>query len=124
MALASGLSRNTVTKCESEAAAGIELLSRPRIVGGGDKLKIDELPGLLATLDELVNPDTRGNPMSLLRWTSKSSVNLAKELERRGFKFSSSTVLRLLHHLGYSLQANTKVTEGASAPIVTENFTS
>ena len=69
-----------------------------------------------STLDELVNPDTRGNPMSLLRWTSKSSVKLAGELDRRGFHVSSSTVLRLLHLLGYSLQANAKVTEGRQHP--------
>ena len=52
VALASGLSRNTVTKGESEVAAGIEPSSRLRAVGGGDKQKIDKLPGLLETLDE------------------------------------------------------------------------
>ena len=88
VAMASGLSRNTVTKGESEVAAGIEPSSRLRALGGGDKQKIDKLPGLLETLDELVNPDTRGNPMSLLRWTSKSSKNLAEELRLRGFTVS------------------------------------
>jgi hypothetical protein len=122
VALASGLSRNTVTKGESEVAAGIEPSSRLRALGGGDKQKIDKLPGLLETLDELVNPDTRGNPMSLLRWTSKSSVKLAEELELRGFAVSSSTVLRLLHLLGYSLQANAKVTEGRQRPDRDDQF--
>ena len=116
VALASGMSRTTVTKAEGEIAEGIEPSTRLRSVGGGDKQKIDKLPGLLTTLDELVNPDTRGNPMSLLRWTSKSSVKLAGELDRRGFHVSSSTVLRLLHLLGYSLQANAKVTEGRQHP--------
>ena len=116
VALASGMSRTTVTKAEGEIAEGIEPSTRLRSVGGGDKQKIDKLPGLLTTLDELVNPDTRGNPMSLLRWTSKSSVRLAEELDRRGFHVSSSTVLRLLHLLGYSLQANAKVTEGRQHP--------
>jgi hypothetical protein len=102
VALASGLSRNTVTKGESEVAAGIEPSPRLRAVGGGDKQTIDKLPGLLETLDELVNPDTRGNPMSLLRWTSKSSTNLAEELQRRRFTVSPSTVLRLLHLLRYT----------------------
>ncbi len=122
VAAASGLSRTTVTKAEGEVASGIEPSSRLRAVGGGDKQKIDKLPGLLETLDELVNPDTRGNPMSLLRWTSKSSAKLAEELERRGFRVSSSTVLRLLHLLGYSLQANAKVTEGRQHPDRDQQF--
>jgi len=60
----------------------------------------------------MVGPATRGNPMSLLRGTSKSSTNLAKELTRQGCEVSSRTVLRLLHALGYSLRGNAKVTEG------------
>ena len=122
VAMASGMSRTTVTKAAGEVGEGIEPSTRLRAVGGGDKLKIDKLPGLLKTLDELVNPDTRGNPMSLLRWTSKSSVKLAEELERRGFSVSSNTVLRLLHLLGYSLQANAKVTEGRQHPDRDEQF--
>lgn len=122
VAAASGMSRTTVTKAAGEVGEGIEPSTRLRAVGGGDKLKIDKLPGLLETLDELVNPDTRGNPMSLLRWTSKSSVKLAEELERRGFSVSSNTVLRLLHLLGYSLQANAKVTEGRQHPDRDEQF--
>ncbi|MDQ1442693.1 MAG: hypothetical protein QOG97_2921 [Acidimicrobiaceae bacterium] len=112
VAAASGMSRNTVIKAEGEVAAGIEPTLRLRAVGGGDKPLVDKQPGLLAALDELVNPDTRGNPMSLLRWTSKSSTNLAADLVRQGYEVSSRTVLRLLHRLGYSLQANAKVTEG------------
>jgi transposase len=112
VATASGLSRNTVIKAEAEVAAGIEPSLRLRASGGGDKPLIDKQPGLLETLDELVHPETRGNPMSLLRWTSKSSTRLAEDLGRRGFEVSSRTVLRLLHQLGYSLQANAKVTEG------------
>ena len=67
-------------------------------------------------LDELVNPETRGNPMSRLRWTSKSSTNLAEELVAQGFSVSPRSVLRLLHRLGYSLQADAKVTEGRQHP--------
>jgi len=113
VATASGMSRNTVIKAEGEVAAGIEPSTRLRQPGGGDKPLTDKQPGLLEALDELVHPETRGNPMSLLRWTSKSSTNLAKDLVRQGFEVSSRTVLRLLHGLGYSLQANAKVTEGA-----------
>jgi hypothetical protein len=113
VAAASGMSRNTVIKAEREIRAGIEPTGRLRAVGGGDKPLVDKQPGLLEALDELVGPETRGNPMSLLRWTSKSSTNLATELVRQGYDVSSRTVLRLLHQLGYSLRATAKVTEGA-----------
>ena len=109
---ASGMSRNTVIKAAAEVASGIEPSERLRAAGGGDKPLTEKQPGLLEALDELVHPDTRGNPMSLLRWTSKSSTKLARELVAKGFEVSSRTVLRLLHELGYSLQANAKVTEG------------
>ena len=116
VAAASGMSRNTVIKAESEVIAGIDPSDRLRVAGGGDKPLIDKQPGLLDALDELVHPETRGNPMSLLRWTSKSSTHLAGELVAAGFDVSSRTVLRLLHQLGYSLQANAKVTEGRQHP--------
>ena len=112
VALASGMSRNTVIKAEAEVAAGIEPSSRLRAPGGGDRPLIDKQPGLLEALDELVSPETRGNPMSKLRWTEKSSTKLAAELVTQGFDVSSRTVLRLLHCLGYSLQANAKLNEG------------
>lgn len=116
VAAASGMSRNTVIKAQREVASGIEPSDRLRAVGGGDKPLINKQPGLLAALEELVHPETRGNPMSLLRWTSKSSTKLADELVGRGFEVSSRTVLRLLHYLGYSLQSNAKVTEGRQHP--------
>ena len=116
VATASGMSRNTVIKAETEVAAGIEPSLRLRAPGGGDKPLIDKQPGLLEALDELVHPETRGNPMSLLRWTSKSSTNLAEDLGGQGFEVSSRSVLRLLYSLGYSLQANAKVTEGRQHP--------
>jgi hypothetical protein len=112
VAEASGMSRNTVIKAQSEVGVGIEPSDRLRAPGGGDKPLTDKQPGLLVALDELVHPETRGNPMSLLRWTSKSSTKLADDLGGQGFEVSSRTVLRLLHELGYSLQANAKVTEG------------
>jgi len=113
VAKASGMSRNTVIKAQGEVEAGIEPSDRLRAPGGGDKALIDKQPGLLVALDELVHPDTRGNPMSLLRWTSKSSTKLAGELVRQGFEVSARTVQRLLHQLGYSLQANAKVIAGS-----------
>ena len=116
VAAASGMSRNTVIKAEREVAAGIEPAVRLRAAGGGDKPLVDKQAGLLEALDDLVHPDTRGNPMSLLRWTSKSSTNPAQDLVGQGFDVSARTVLRLLHRLGYSLQANAKVTEGRQHP--------
>ena len=94
----------------------IESSDRLRAPGGGDKSLLDTQPGLLEALDELVNPETRGNPMSKLRWTSKSSTKLAAELVDQGFEISFRSVLRLLHRLGYPLQANAKVTEGRQHP--------
>ena len=116
VAAASGMSRNTVIKAQAEVEAGVEVSDRLRPVGGGDRPAVFKRPGLLRALDELVWPETRGNPMSLLRWTSKSSTRLAADLVGRGFEVSSRTVLRLLHQLGYSLQANAKVTEGRQHP--------
>jgi Rhodopirellula transposase DDE domain len=116
VAEASGMSRNTVIKAEREVAEGLEPSARLRAPGGGDRPLTDKQPGLLEALDDLVHPETRGDPMSLLRWTSKSSAKLADELVRQGYQVSARTVLRLLHYLGYSLQANAKVTEGAQHP--------
>jgi len=112
VATASGMSRNTVIKAESEVAAGIEPIARLRAPGGGDKPLTERQPDILEALDELVYPETRGNPMSRLRWTSKSSPKLAEELVAQGYEVSARSVQRLLHRLGYSLQANAKVTEG------------
>lgn len=116
VARASGMSRNTVIKAQGEVEAGIEPSEQLRAPGGGDKPLIEKQPGLLEALDELVHPETRGNPMSLLRWTSKSSTRLAAELVARGFGVSSRTVLRLLGQLGYSLQAPAKQREGTNHP--------
>ena len=116
VATASGMSRNTVIKAESEVAAGMEPTDRVRAPGAGDKPLTERQPELLEALDELVYPETRGNPMSRLRWTSKSSLKLAEELVTQGYEVSARSVQRLLHRLGYSLQANAKVTEGRQHP--------
>ncbi|MCP3993101.1 MAG: ISAzo13 family transposase [Actinomycetia bacterium] len=116
VAEASGLSRNTVAKGVGEVEAGIEPSERLRAPGGGDKAAIDKQPGLLLALDELVDPDTRGNPMSPLRWTLKSTYELARTLTTQGFDVSAELTRRLLHQLGYSLQAPFKTKEGATHP--------
>lgn len=116
VAAASGLSRNTVIKGQAEVEAGVEPSDRLRAPGAGDKKAIDKQPGLLAALDELVHPDTRGNPMSPLRWTLKSTYELARELSAQGFQASAELVRRTLHDMGYSLQAPAKQNEGSAHP--------
>ena len=116
VANASGMSRNTIIKAQVEVVGGIDPSERLRPPGGGRKKAIDTQPDLLSALDELVHPDTRGNPMSLLRYTLKSTYELSRELVEQGYEASTSTVGRLLHRLGYSLQAPSKMKEGASHP--------
>ena len=116
VAAASGMSRNTVIKAQREVEVGIEPSDRQRPVGGGDKPAIEKQPGLLAALDELVWPETRGTPMSLLRWTLKSTYRLADDLTGQGFDVSAELVRRLLHQMGYSLQAPSKQVEGTANP--------
>ena len=116
MADASGMSRNTVIKAEREVTTGISPSDRQRAVGGGDIKAEVKQPGLLEALDELVHPETRGNPMSFLRWTSKSTTKLADDLVRQGFKITDDTVGRILKSLGYSLQAPAKEKEGTAHP--------
>ena len=113
---ASGMSRNTVMKAEAEVVAGIEPSDRLRAGGAGDKPAVDKQPGLAEALDELVHPDTRGTPMSALRWTLKSTYELARDLQRQGFRVSAELVRRLLHDMGYSLQAPAKANEGTAHP--------
>jgi len=113
---ASGMSRSTVMSGMKEVAVGVAPSTRVRAVGAGPKTVVETQPGLLEALDELVHPDTRGNPMSLLRWTSKSTAKLAAELVRQGFQVSDDTVGRILKRLGYSLQSPAKVKEGTAHP--------
>jgi transposase len=116
VAEAAGMSRNTVIKAEAEVAAGMEPQARQRPPGAGQKPVTEAQPGILEDLDRLVAPETRGDPMSLLRWTAKSTYNLADELVRLGYKVSADTVGRLLKRLGYSLQAPSKQLEGTRHP--------
>ena len=113
---ASGISTSTMSKAAREVRAGVEPFDRQRAVGGGDRPAIDKQPGLAEALDELVHPSTRGSPMSPLRWTLKSTYQLARELTGQGFEASAELVRRLLHQMGYSLQAPAKQNEGASHP--------
>ncbi|MCP3997998.1 MAG: ISAzo13 family transposase, partial [bacterium] len=113
---ASGISTSTMSKAVREVRAGVEPSDRQRAEGGGDRPAIDKQPGLLEALDELVHPDTRGTPMSALRWTLKSTYELADALVADGYRVSAELVRRLLGQLGYSLQAPAKQLEGTQHP--------
>ncbi len=90
--------------------------ARVRRPGGGRKRTADTDPTLRADLERLVDPVTRGDPESALRWTCKSVRHLAAELGRLGHGVSRQLVAKLLHELGYSLQANRKTLEGGDHP--------
>jgi hypothetical protein len=111
-----GMSRNTIIVGARELAEGPQPSERVRRAGGGRKKAVDIDPDMLVVLDSLVEPESRGDPMSPLRWTVKSTRQLAGELTRLGHQAGSSLVGRMLHYLGYSLQANAKVTEGGQHP--------
>jgi hypothetical protein len=89
---------------------------RIRRLGGGPKRLVERDPGLLGALEELVDPDTRGDPESSLRWTCKSTRQLADALCAQGFQVSDDTVGRLLKRQGYTLQRTLKTEEGAQHP--------
>lgn len=116
VARVTGMSRNTLIAGAGELAEGPLRSERVRRPGGGRKKAIDLDPEILVVLDSLVEPESRGDPMSPLRWTIKSTRQLADELSRLGHQAGSSLVGRMLHYMGYSLQANAKVTEGAQHP--------
>lgn len=116
-----GLSRNTIKKGLHELSAresdpSLAITDRLRKAGGGRKRKTEVDEGLGKALDHLIDPATRGDPQSPLRWTSKSTTHLAEELSADNHPVSTSTVGRLLKAAGYSLQSNRKTKEGSVHP--------
>jgi len=117
VARATGVARDTISR-------GLEELKTPadphsggiRHPGGGRKRTIDVDSTLREDLEKLIDPTERGDPESPLRWTLKSLRHLAKELKRMGHQTSHRMVAKILHDLGYSLQANRKTLEGSSHP--------
>src|SRR5271170_1277588 len=116
VARAAGAREATVSLGASELESGAEPLGRVRRPGGGRKRAADLDPGLLPALLALVEPDERGDPMSPLRWTVKSTRNLAGELTAQGHRVSADTVGDLLRAEGFSLQGNAKTLEGQRHP--------
>jgi len=116
LAALTGLSRTTITKAVEELGSGGKLVNpgegRVRRVGGGRKRVEGVDPGVPELLKKILEETTAGDPMSLLRWTTKSTRTLAEELTRLGRPITWVTVARCLDDMGYSLQANRKTKEG------------
>src|SRR5690625_2219092 len=116
VARAAGVREATVSAGAKELQAGDPPLGRTRRPGAGRKRAGERDPALRPALLALVEPDERGDPMSPLRWTTKSTRNLAAELTRQGHRIGADTVADLLREEGFSLQTNTKTLEGRRHP--------
>ena len=117
---ATGIARSTIVRgladLESGRAETLSNAGRLRSHGAGRRISEWHQDGLSDALERLIDPQTRGDPMSPLRWTSKSTSKLATELRKLGFSVSADTVGRMLRGSGYSLQSTRKRLEGASHP--------
>lgn len=113
---ATGLSRPTIRAGRREIETGVYERDRIRRPGAGRPNIEAAQPGLKEALEALVDPITRGDPCSPLRWTCKSRAKLTAALVKAGWTVSSTTVGRMLHELGYSLQSVRKSREGTSHP--------
>ena len=120
VACGTGLSRTTITaglrELKLPAKKRAEEAQRIRRPGGGRRRAIDNDPELIKALEALIEPMTRGDPESPLRWTCKSTYRLAEELTQQDHPIGPRTVAKLLHESGYSLQANRKTREGKQHP--------
>ncbi|WSA74226.1 ISAzo13 family transposase [Streptomyces sp. NBC_01799] len=116
VARAVGVREATVSLGVRELDSGEAPLGRVRRPGGGRKRVVDLDPALRAALLALVEPDVRGDPMSPLRWTTKSTRKLAEELTRQGHRISADSVGDILREEGFSLQSNAKILEGKQHP--------
>jgi hypothetical protein len=120
LAKVTGMSRSTLHRGLQELAHGVDygdaLGGRVRLLGGGRKSLTYHQPLLPQALEALVEPSSRGDPQSPLRWTCKSVRHLASELTAQGYRIGRQRVADLLHELGYSLQANCKTKEGGTHP--------
>jgi hypothetical protein len=119
VAKATGMSRTTIhagmRELEAEERRSLPL-GRSRKPGGGRKAVTHHAPDIMEALDKLVEPTTRGDPESPLRWTCKSTRILAAELQRQGYQIGDRKVADLLYQMRYSLQANAKTIEGNQHP--------
>ena len=126
VARATGISRPTIMaglrELQQPEDGGAAESSRVRRRGGGRHALVADDPALVSALEAILEPSTRGDPESPLRWTCKSTRRLAEELTRLEHSVSARTVAKLLAGSGYSLQANRKTVEGAQHPDRNEQF--
>lgn len=116
VAVEAGVSQNTIRRGLRELDAG-DLYTpgaRQRKAGGGRKKVVQKDETLLSDLEDLLDP--KGDPMSLLKWTTKSVAHLKQALQKKGHRIADTAIRRLLRSLGYSLRANKKTIEGQSHP--------
>ena len=121
---ATGLSRTTIRAGRDELRGGVtpaDVVAVRRPGGGRPRIE-DAAPDIVEALEALVDPVTRGDPESPLRWTSKSTRRLAEELGTQGYPVSPQKVGQLLHASGYSLQATQKTREGTAHPDRNDQF--
>lgn len=116
VARVSGMSRSTVTVGVKEIDGGVAVSERVRREGGGPPRLIDLDPTLLTDLDDMVEPESRGDPMSRLRWTLKSTRKLADALVAMGHQVSHMSVHGLLRQMDYRMHATVKTVEGVQHP--------
>src|SRR5215469_2716080 len=114
---ATGISRVTINQGIKELRGNHQLPpERSRCSGGGRKKGCEQQPGLKPSLNAIVEPTAKGDPMSPLRWTTHSTRRLAELLRQQGFDVSKSQVCNLLHEMDYQLSANRKSLEGGTNP--------
>lgn len=117
-----GMSRNTVAKGVREFMSGDEVGSRIRSEGSGRKKLTIKHPEIKQCIEQIIEPSTRGDPESPLRWTCKSVRNISDFLEKEGYSVSRQSVARILHEMEYSLQGNRKTKEGEDHPDRDQQF--
>jgi hypothetical protein len=112
-----GIARSTIKRGQDEIAQGsTSLQKRIRNPGGGRKKTVFHYPDWPQALEKLIDPLSRGDPESPLRWTIKSTKTLSEELKRQGYPIAPTQIRHALHAMQYSLQANRKIEEGQEHP--------
>ena len=121
---ASDVSRPTIISGGKNLNEPVAEISRERIrkEGGGRKREDKKQPEILLELEQLLEPVTRGDPMSPLRWTCKSTRQLSKALKQKNINISHVSIANILKEMDYSLQSNTKVNEGGNHPDRNDQF--
>ena len=111
-----GMSKNTISRGIKEIGSGETDCKRSRKKGGGRKKLEDKYPEVVKLIEGIIEPVTRGDPESPLRWTCKSVRNISSLLKKHKYNVTHETVARILKGMSYSLQANRKTSEGENHP--------